>query len=75
MPKIQIDAKNVVIVTGDRGGYKEGMCVACRATGWLTTEFGRPNRAQKEEKSLSKLTHSSFCPMNAVLNDDGSLKE
>lgn len=75
MPKIMIDAKNAVVVTVGRSGHKEGKCVACGSTGLLTAPFGLPNNEDKKEISISLLTHSSFCPMNAVLNDDGSLKE
>ncbi|MCK9344949.1 MAG: hypothetical protein M0P64_02375 [Candidatus Pacebacteria bacterium] len=75
MPKIEIEARNAVIVTGEHGGYKEGRCVACGSTGWLTTELGLPSSTDKKNLSLSNLTHSSFCPINKLLNEDGSLKK
>lgn len=72
---IQKDAKEVIIVTVDHGGHKEGYCFACNARGWVD-KYGYPSRvrAHAREKG-SRIIHEADCPMNELLNDDGSLKD
>ena len=74
MPKItlQKDAKDVVVITGDHGGYTEGYCFACNASGWIKGQGGYPNCVKNTPGS--HLKHEVECPMNVVLNNDGSLK-
>ena len=71
MPKVTltIEAKELIIVTEDHGGYKAGHCFACKASGWISG-FGYPARAKKVPGN--HLKHRVSCPMNGLLNDGGS---
>ncbi len=75
MPKtVAIDPKKVVIVTEDHGGYLAGECIACNALGWLEPRYGYPYRV-KGTVIGSGVVHKKGCPMNKVLNDDGTFKK
>jgi hypothetical protein len=67
---IQKEAKEVIVVDEDHGGHLQGHCFACGASGWLKG-LGYPNHA---DAPGAHLHHTAECPMNAVLNDDGSLR-
>lgn len=69
---IKKNAEDVIIVTEDHGGYKEGYCFACEASGWIDG-FGYPCHAKGVP--ANRLKHKHYCSMNDVLNDDGSLKQ
>lgn len=66
---LEVDAEDVVLITENHGGYYVGYCFACKATGWLHTKYGYPVRAKK----APGLQHKASCPMNDILNDDGTL--
>lgn len=67
---IQKNAKDLIIITGNLGGYKTGYCFACDASGWIDG-YGYPNRVKGKGAHLQ---HKAKCPMNKVLNDNGVLK-
>lgn len=71
MLMISIPASKVVLVTQNHGGYKVGVCQACDAQGWVEGH-GYPHQAVTALSST--LQHQQTCPMNEVLNEDGSLK-
>jgi hypothetical protein len=71
---VAVDPKKVVIVTEDHGGYLAGKCIACDAGGWLEPRYGYPHRV-KGNVMGNRLIHEEDCPMNEVLNDDGSFKK
>lgn len=71
MPKIRIDATKAIQITDDHGGYHGAKCIACGAVGWLDTGLGYPYGSSQP----SRLVHKRDCPMNAVINSDGSVKE
>lgn len=62
----------VVVITEDYGTAEAGECLACKASGWLKTRYGFPSHVQGVE---TRLKHEPGCPMSALLNEDGSLKE
>jgi len=64
------EAEDVIIITENHGGYLEGKCFACGASGWING-CGYPSRVKAPGAHLQ---HKADCPMNAALNDDGSLK-
>ncbi len=70
MLMIQIPAEKAVRVTSEHGGYKTGLCLACQSGGWLDGH-GYPHGA---EVAGNLLQHRAECPMNEVLNEDGTLK-
>jgi hypothetical protein len=71
MPKILIDAKKVVQITGDHSGYKSGQCLCCEASGWLDyPHYGYPFGTKGKE---TKVVHKRSCPMNKVLGPRGGL--
>jgi hypothetical protein len=70
---VPVNASKVVVVTENHGGYKGGRCVACDAIGWLDNEHGYPSHVKGVLGN--KLKHKKSCPMNSVLNDNGTLKK
>ena len=72
MVTIEKNAKEVVIVTEDRGGFKAGYCFACGASGWIAG-FGYPHHAK--DAPGNHLRHKMTCPMNQVLDERGELKK
>lgn len=68
---IKMKVEDVIVVDGDHGGFAAGHCSACGASGWIH-RYGYPHRAKKVVRN--HLQHKAKCPMNKVLNDDGSLK-
>jgi|GEM_PF-2703842 hypothetical protein len=72
---LTLDIDKVVRVTKDRGGYKEGECVACGAHGWMHTRYGYPHGSRAGKEKGNGINHKKDCPMNAYLNNDGSLKD
>jgi len=68
---IEVEVKDLIVVTENHGGYLVGMCFACKASGWLYNH-GYPARAQNVPGA--HLQHRASCPMNDMLNDDGSFK-
>ncbi len=70
---IPVDAKSVVIITEDNGGFLAGECVACKAGGWLDPRYGYPHRV-KGSVIGNRVIHKENCPMNEVFNDDGTFK-
>lgn len=72
---IAVDAMKVVVVTENAGGYLAGVCIACDASGYLMdARNGYPHRVKKSVLGNS-LIHKPDCPMNDVLNDNGSFKK
>lgn len=67
---LQKDAKEVIIVDEDHGGYLSGHCFACGASGWIDGS-GYPSHVSAPGYHLQ---HNVECPMNVLLNDDGSSK-
>jgi len=71
-PDYGMHIEDVVVVTEDFGIAEAGECLACGAKGWLETRYGFPSHVKNVE---TKLKHEAGCPVNALLNDDGSLKK
>lgn len=71
---VAVDAKKVVVVTKDHGGYLAGTCIVCGESGWLEPRYGYPHRVRGTVMG-NLLIHKEVCPMNGILNDDGSFKE
>lgn len=75
MPKVvlELDVQDVVVITENHGGYLTGKCVGCKADGWLgDTGYGYPARSRRKGAGYH-LKHKASCPMNDILNNDGSL--
>ena len=64
----------VVAITENHGGYMGGRCLSCNEEGWLEPRYGYPHRV-KAKVMGTLLIHTARCPMNTVLNDDGSVKK
>ena len=71
---ISVVSKKVVMVTKDHGGYESGRCIACGTGGWLKSPYGYPHHARSTLVG-NELIHKEDCPMNEVLNSDGSMKD
>lgn len=71
---VLVDAKKVVIVTEDHGGHLVGECIACGTRGWLSPRYGYPHRV-KDTVMGNGVIHKKDCPMNEILNDDGTFKK
>jgi hypothetical protein len=71
---VAVDVRRVVFATEDHGGYLAGTCIACGARGWLEPSYGYPHRV-KGAVMGNRVIHKEDCPMNDILNDDGSLKD
>ena len=68
-----------VVRAEEHGGVaSSGTCMACHASGWLEgighkgARYGYPAGTGKKDSVL--LTHREGCPMNAILNADGSVR-
>lgn len=71
MITIKKKPNDVIVIDEDHGGYKNGHCIACGASGWITN-LGYPHRVRNAPGA--HLHHKKSCPMNNVLNDEGELK-
>jgi hypothetical protein len=73
---LTLGVKDVVQVLYGSGGRVGGTCLGCDASGTLTNaRHGYPYGSEKGKKDIGELTHKQDCPMNAHLNDDGSLRK
>lgn len=83
MPKvtIAIDTKNLIVVTGDHGGYLTGRCIACHEGGWIFDEkprdapYGWPYGANGKHVMQNGIIHEKDCPVGALLTENGKLKK
>ncbi len=78
MPKITVEkeAKDVIVPFFDYSKYGAGvmsLCFVCDAAGWVKEDSGYPAGAKNVPEG--SLQHKTNCPMNAVLNKDGTIKE
>lgn len=73
---LELDADVVVQATEDHGGYIAGKCVLCGSHGWMDSQHdhGYPYGSKKGAELGNRVKHEKNCPMNAHLNDDGSLR-
>ncbi len=71
---VPVDVNKIVTVTENHGGHLSGKCIACGVNGWLDSQYGYPHHMRVLVMG-SKLIHGKDCPMNDVINDDGSLKK
>lgn len=70
---LELDVDTIARITSNHGGFYGGECIACDASGWLEPRHGYPHGSK--EGMGNQVHHKPDCPMNAHLNDDGSLRE
>ena len=68
--QVRVPIGRIVYVTENDGGYLSGRCMMCHQGGWLEPRYGYPHGAKGMG---NKLFHTETCPMNNVLNIDGSV--
>ena len=71
---VKLDPEQIVVVSGNHGGYLTGECLACGALGWIDGRFGlKSNSPDAREWRGSHLVHKRSCQMNqfALLHRDG----
>ena len=72
--RLRKEPRDVVVITGNDGGFLSGKCFACGQSGWLEG-YGYPSHINTDEINKGwHLKHKKSCPMNAVVDDNGDLK-
>ena len=73
--RVTVDIDEIVQAKESLGGPPRGRCIVCREVGDFNPRYGYPNRVKNEIVFTNRIIHKPHCPMNNILNDDGTLRE